>query len=375
MLSSIDTVELKSSLRNIKEDINAIHDSLTFLLHDPNTQATKSRNNVIELQKRLSEIEHKLDSSKLVSGTINSELTNIKNEVNIIKSTLVDTVCPSLNNQGILDLSFMFHNINNNLVDTGKEVCNLSTKITSTGETNASLLNQIIFKLDEISTKITGEVIVANQVLINYPRNGTVSLGSGYTTFNFYTGTVTKHDGSTDTMSDSVQNYGETYIKSFIIYADRKTDISVTGKSSYTISIPAGTFRIPFGEISKVEIYTDDNTNVWVSGSLVFNGAPNISPSSVDTITLPNKIIKGSKTNISSTAAQVTTTSTLINKLVTVKVRSLGGGTYIGLGDDSDQPLRLVSVGDSHVVDYIDDLSKVYCVTDGTNAQIEWIGG
>jgi len=57
-------------------------------------------------------------------------------------------------------------------------------------------------------------------------------------------------------------------------------------------------------------------------------------------------------------------------------VRSLGSGTYIAIGDSSSQPFRLNFVGDSLDIDFIDDLSKVYVITDsGSTGELEWIGG
>lgn len=91
---------------------------------------------------------------------------------------------------------------------------------------------------------------------------------------------------------------------------------------------------------------------------------------------MPTKIIKGYKDNISTAGDRLTSKITPIQKVVVVKVRSLGTGTYIALGDEEEQPFRLTAVGDSIDVDFIDDLSKVVAITDaGTTSSLEWLGG
>jgi len=87
-------------------------------------------------------------------------------------------------------------------------------------------------------------------------------------------------------------------------------------------------------------------------------------------------IQQGVKTNITTTVTQLSTTSVPIYKVITVKVRSLGTGTYIALGNLGGQEFRLTAVGDSHDVDFIDDLTKLYVITDaGNTGALEWIGG
>lgn len=89
-----------------------------------------------------------------------------------------------------------------------------------------------------------------------------------------------------------------------------------------------------------------------------------------------NSIIKGTKIDISNIAAQITVASTPIFKVVTVKVRSLGTGTYIAIGDSTSQPFRLNAVGDSHDIDWTDNLNKIYVLTDnGNTGALEYIGG
>lgn len=90
----------------------------------------------------------------------------------------------------------------------------------------------------------------------------------------------------------------------------------------------------------------------------------------------PAKIIRGYKDDIDTGVQRITDRPTPVRKVVVVKVRSLGTGTYIALGDDEEQPFRLTAVGQSLDVDWIDDLSKVHAATDaGSTGALEWIGG
>lgn len=94
------------------------------------------------------------------------------------------------------------------------------------------------------------------------------------------------------------------------------------------------------------------------------------------TIAMPTDVIVGTTTGISNVAAQITATDTPILKVVTVKVRSLGTGTYIALGTAVTQSFRLQSVGSAINIDWINNLNKVYAITDaGNNGVLEWIGG
>ncbi len=86
-------------------------------------------------------------------------------------------------------------------------------------------------------------------------------------------------------------------------------------------------------------------------------------------------IIQGTKT-VSNVASQIVVAATPIFVCVTIKVRSLGTGTYIAIGDSTAQPFRLTAVGDSHDIDWVGDLNKVYCITDAGNTSVlEYIGG
>jgi len=94
------------------------------------------------------------------------------------------------------------------------------------------------------------------------------------------------------------------------------------------------------------------------------------------TESIPFAIIKGTKTGISTTSSQLTTTSTPIYKSITIKVRSIGAGTYIAIGDSSSQPYRLLANGDSVGIDTIDNVNKIYCITDiGSSGILEYFGG
>jgi len=92
----------------------------------------------------------------------------------------------------------------------------------------------------------------------------------------------------------------------------------------------------------------------------------------------PISLIVGTNTGIPTSKAQIITTSTPILRCVTAKVRTLGTGTYIGFGTDGalGETFRLNNVGDSIDIDWMDNLNKVYVITDaGNSSEIEFIGG
>lgn len=91
---------------------------------------------------------------------------------------------------------------------------------------------------------------------------------------------------------------------------------------------------------------------------------------------MPTVIIAGYKDDITISGDRITLKKTPIFKVVTVTVRSLGTGTYIAIGNEEEQPRRLLSVGATLDIDWIDDLSKVVVSTDaGNSGAVEWIGG
>jgi len=93
-------------------------------------------------------------------------------------------------------------------------------------------------------------------------------------------------------------------------------------------------------------------------------------------IALPAAIVQGAKTDIGTAAAVLAAASTPIKKGVILKVRSLGTGSYIAVGNVTAQPFRLDAVKDSMVVDFVDDVNKIYVITDvGTTGAIEYVGG
>ncbi len=263
------------------------------------------------------------------------------------------------------------------------KVVNSSIQLSSGLKTDLNDLKSIIHKeFIELSKIIdNNKPIIEDKskgLLISYPTTGTATITSGSTVFDFRNGIVRYQDNTEYYMSGASEYEADIYIKSFTIFVDRPVDISIFGRTSNTISIPSGSFRLKDVEITRVEVHANDDTNIWISGSTLSDGSPNISFSfdNSDSIGLPNTLVVGSKTDISTTSAQITTTSTPINKVVTIKVRSLGTGTYIAIGNSSSQPYRLTAVGMSHDIDTIDNLNKVYIITDaGSTSSIEWFGG
>lgn len=86
-------------------------------------------------------------------------------------------------------------------------------------------------------------------------------------------------------------------------------------------------------------------------------------------------ILQGVKTNVSTTATQLSKTSVRIYKAMTIKVRSLGTGAYIAIGNSAGQEYRLTGAGDTKEIDFVDNLTDLYVITDtGTTGAIEWFG-
>lgn len=345
---------------------------------------------LIDLNSRISSIENGVSNITPESTRKSLEiLSDLKN----IRSLLVDQVCPVVNNTpSLIDLSFVFNTITQSIAEVNKKICTfqiddkiavteIKTKIDLNQNIIESMLTESSQKIDSVDTKIDAMSTLLNQTeesvsyLINYPVSGLALISAGYTTFNLITGTVTHTDGTESSMSDSSQNYGLNSIRSFAIYTDNPIDITMYGSNSSNMGIAAGSFRLTNTDITRIQIKTTEDTNIWISGSTSISGAPSISFSSDSSIMIPNTIVVGSKTDVSTTATQLTTTSTSINKVITVKVRSLGTGSYIAFGTSTSQPFRLSSVGAALNIDWIDNLNKVYVSTDvGTTGALEWIG-
>lgn len=121
-----------------------------------------------------------------------------------------------------------------------------------------------------------------------------------------------------------------------------------------------------------------ENISKFTSITVVPGGTPDepyvVSSSLV--VDEPNLAIQpGVKENISTTAVQLSSISIDIYKGITIKVRSLGTGTYIALGNYEEQEFRLTSVGDSCDIDFVSDLVDLYVITDaGSTGSLEWIG-
>ncbi|MDD5614945.1 MAG: hypothetical protein PHH85_01950 [Candidatus Methanoperedens sp.] len=92
----------------------------------------------------------------------------------------------------------------------------------------------------------------------------------------------------------------------------------------------------------------------------------------------PAKIICGYTEGINTTGKRLTEKPTPIKRVVVVKVRDLGTGSYIALGSEDIEvpPFRLNNTDDTLDIDFVDDLKKVVVITDaGGTGVLEWIGG
>jgi len=89
-----------------------------------------------------------------------------------------------------------------------------------------------------------------------------------------------------------------------------------------------------------------------------------------------NPMIQGTKSDVSTVASAMVAVATPIFKCITIKLRSLlGGASYVGLGDSTGQPFRLINENDSITIDFTSDLSNIYAITDNGTAVLEYIGG
>lgn len=355
MSDSLNNFIIKKQISDIQSDINKIYLKISTL-NFPQTNVNDISNRLSSIEKQLGKISQNKPSSTI-------EINEIKSSVNTIESLLVETVCPSVQQNSWIDVSGLFGSINNSINRTNSKLCELNS--------NVMVLENILLKLDSILNVLNqSPSSIQKNIIICYPSTEFVTLSSGNTSINFYTGTVTNPDKTTADMSDSLESYGLQYIQSLTIYSDKYINMSAVGDTPISSVSVSNVVRYPVVKISKIDINTTEDTNVVIIASTVPYGSPEISFDR-----LSNSLIAGSRTNISTTAAQVTTTSTKINKLIILKVRSLGTGSYIAFGNSSSQPFRLNAVDQSVTLDFIDDLSKLYVVTDvGSTGSIEYFG-
>ena len=91
---------------------------------------------------------------------------------------------------------------------------------------------------------------------------------------------------------------------------------------------------------------------------------------------LPTSIIDGIKDGITTTPSPLVGTTTPLEKGLLIKVRDLGTGTYIAVGNATSQSFRMDAIKDTIAIDFIDDAVKIYVVTDaGNTGVVEIIGG
>ncbi len=373
-MQETDKLSINLSLNEIKHSIAYLHDKIESISN--NRQNIDIKLFKDDILKELYNIRKEIDKKPKGAST---ELDSLRYSINNIQKILIEEVCSAVQTQPSgIDLNFLFNDVNKNLLNIHKKVCELETK----SSIDSTIITDINTQLNNISTTVTKSYIETPEtsILISYPTSGTATITDGDTTFDFREGKVTYPDGTVYNMSGSSEIDNEIYIKSFAIFTDRPVDISMYGKNSYTTSIPSGSFRLKNIEVSRIGVHASDDTNIWICGSTLSDGAPNISFSfgNSDSIGMPNTLKVGSKTDISTTAAQITTTSIPINKSVLVRCRSLGtgGATYIAFGNSSSQPFRLTANGDALEINWIDNLNKVYVIAQaGTDASIEWLGG
>jgi len=153
------------------------------------------------------------------------------------------------------------------------------------------------------------------------------------------------------------------------------TTITHVGGLSYSKEVPIypGEFKIYYN-VYEIRLRSPTATTAYrvMEYHLCCNSNTSLQPVMPATST----VIQGTTTGITTVAAQIIAASTPIFKVVTIKVRSLGTGTYIAVGNATAQPFRLTAVGDTLDIDWVGNLNKVYVSTDvGNTGSIEYIGG
>lgn len=129
---------------------------------------------------------------------------------------------------------------------------------------------------DYISLQKQESLLNSKNITINYPASSTVSLSSGESIIDFYNGTFRPVSGASANMSDSLQINGLEYVRSFTIYLSKTVDVTISGKSTLTLTVRAGVMRIPNVLTRQIKILASSATDMWISGSSLPYSSPEI---------------------------------------------------------------------------------------------------
>lgn len=210
----------------------------------------------------------------------------------------------------------------------------------------------------------------APEIYVTFPSTGYIDLQVGDTYIDFLNGKAILPDGSIRTLANRITE--DRLLRSVLFLSGYSINADILLENEATVYrglIPHGQFSLTNISFDSIKITATVVTRLFLVASTDPSGARASEQ-------LPSAIIDGSKSDISITAAQLTVTSTSIFKGILVKVRSLGTGSYIALGNSVSQSLRLSAVGDAAFVDWVDDVSKIYVITDvGTTGSLEYNGG
>lgn len=210
----------------------------------------------------------------------------------------------------------------------------------------------------------------AGEIYVGFPNKDMVELGVGITIVDYIRGKAFLPNSSVIPLSRRINP--EMPLRSAYFHVGNNVNVEVLYKETiqYAGMVTQGVFRIPNVVIDQIRVITTAVTEAFIVCST--------NPYGVEgSVSKPSSIISGVNTTIGTTAVQLTETSTPIHNVVTVKVRNLNAAaTYIALGSSSTQQFRLVRVGDSHDIDFVDNLNKVYVVADaGADNALEYLGG
>lgn len=209
-----------------------------------------------------------------------------------------------------------------------------------------------------------------NPIFVTFPTNGTQIVGIGITTVDYLLGKVLLPNGIVMSL---VRRIPKEY-PLHSIYIDVGDDVNIEvlrgNEIQFAGLIRRGITRIPNITHDQLRVISTKETDIFTVSSTSTAGLEGSTGQ-------PSNIFGGVNETIGVNAAKLTETSTPIYSIAVLKVRSLNAAaTYIAVGNENDQEFRLVRVGDTLDVDFVNDLSKVYVIADaGADNAIEWIGG
>lgn len=198
---------------------------------------------------------------------------------------------------------------------------------------------------------------------------GNLSLPTGTNTINFYTGSISKADGTTDKLVGNLKDYRRDFVRSLTINSDQTIKIHTDQRPGNKWSIDAyDTPSFTHLEYTILYIVTTTTTNVKLMAS---TNPDCILRRFLVNIQSPSSIISG-QTTVGTTAVQLQSTSQAI-KRVTVRADNdntadvYTGGSNVTTANGYE--LRPSDVW----YDDINDISVVYAISGTAGQKVFWL--